>query len=165
MSSGMKDWWQEQSPRDRRILRIGSVFAGIALIYLLLWQPLHQQRDKYRQQITDQRQLLQWMQQRSIEAKALMKQPDGRNHQAIKGSLLSLVDKEARRAGLGKGLKRVEPAGSDQVRLWFDAVEFNRLVTWLGSLEDKYGTRIESAVIDRTENVGQVNARLVIKRG
>ena len=161
----MKEWWQEQSPRDRRILRIGSIFGGFVLVYLLLWQPLHQQRDKYRQQITDQRQLLQWMHARSAEAKALMKQPDGQRHQPIKGSLLSLVDKEARRAGLGKGLKRVEPAGTDQVRLWFDAVEFNRLVAWLGSMESKFGTRIESAVIDRTEAIGQVNARLVINRG
>lgn len=161
----MKDWWQEQSARDRRILRIGSIFLVLALIYLLLWQPLHQKRDKYRQQITEQRQLLQWMHERSAEAKALMKQPGGQRHQPIKGSLLSLVDKEARKAGLGKGLKRVEPAGTDQVRLWFDAVEFNRLVAWLGSLENKFGTRIDSAVIDRTETVGRVNARLVIKRG
>lgn len=161
----MKDWWQEQSARDRRILRIGSIFLVLALIYLLLWQPLHQKRDKYRQQITEQRQLLQWMHERSAEAKALMKQPGSQRHQPIKGSLLSLVDKEARKAGLGKGLKRVEPAGTDQVRLWFDAVEFNRLVAWLGSLENKFGTRIDSAVIDRTETVGRVNARLVIKRG
>ena len=162
----MKDWWQEQSPRDRRILLIGSVFAGFALLYLLLWQPMHQQRDKYRQQIIDQRQLLQWMQQRSVEAKALMKQPAGSgSHQPIKGSLLSLVDKEARRAGLGKGLKRVEPAGNDQVRLWLESVEFKRLIIWLGGLETKYGTRIESAAIDRTDTLGQVNARLVIKRG
>jgi general secretion pathway protein M len=164
----MKEWWQEQSQRDRRIVRIGAIFASIALLYLLLWQPLHQQRDKYRQQITDQRQLLQWMHQRSAEARALMKQPGGQSgqpRQPIIGSLLSLVDKQARKAGLGKGLKRVEPAGADQVRLWFDAVEFSRLVAWLGSLESEYGTRIESAVIDRTEAVGQVNARLVINRG
>ena len=160
----MKAWWQEQSPRDRRILRIGSIIVAITLIYLLLWQPLHQRRDKYRQQITDQRQLLQWMHERSAEAKALMKQPDGHSLQPINGSLLSLIDKEARRVGLGKGLKRVEPAGADQVRLWLDAVEFNRLVGWLGSLESKFGTRIESAVIDRTDTVGRVNARLVIKR-
>lgn len=161
----MKEWWQQQSPRDRRILRIGSIVVAIAMIYLLVWQPLHQRRDKYRQQITDQRQLLQWMHERSAEARVLMKQPGGQHHQPIKGSLLSLVDKEARRAGLGKGLKRVEPAGTDQVRVWFDAVEFSRLVAWLGSLENSFGTRIESAVIDRTETPGQVNARLVIKRG
>lgn len=160
----MKDWWLQQSPRDRRILLIGSVFVGLALFYLLLWQPLHQKRDHYRQQIGEQRQLLQWMKQRSVEAKSLMAGAAGPARQAYNGSLLSLVDKQARRAGLSSGIKRVEPAGKDQVRLWFEGVDFNRLVRWLGALEKKFGTDVDSAVIDHTATIGRVNARLVMKR-
>lgn len=161
----MKDWWREQSPRDRRVLLIGSIFTSFALVYMLLWEPLHQQRDRYRQQIDEQRQLLHWMNERSVEAKLLMARSGGPATPASSGSLLSLVDKQARAAGLGKGLKRVEPAGKNQVRLWFDGVDFNLLVTWLGSLEEKFGADVDSAVIDHTDTIGRVNARLVITRG
>ena len=159
----MKDWWHEQSARDRRILLFGSIFLGIALTYLLLWEPLHTQQRRYHQQISEQQQLLSWMQRSSAEAKSLL-HASGTARPAASGTLLSMVDKEARSAGLGKGLKRVEPSGKDQVRLWFDGVDFNRLITWLGGIEKKFGSQLDSAVIDRTDTVGRVNARMVISR-
>lgn len=160
----MKEWWLAQSERDRRILAIGAVVATVAAFYSLLWEPLHQRSSKYQQLIQEQTQLLQWMQQRSTEAKQLMAGSPNRPKSKQGGTLLSLVDEQARKAGLGKGLKRVEPAGKGQVRLWFEEVAFNKLASWLGTLEKTYGTQVDSAVIDRGTSPGQVNARLVIKR-
>lgn len=162
----MKAWWLAQSERDRRILLIGAVVVVLAAFYSLLWDPLHQRGDKYRQLIAEQAQTLQWMRQSSLTAKQLMAAPTARTARAKPkrtGTLLSLVDRQARRAGLGSGLKRVEPAGKDRVRLWFDEVSFDQLVRWIGTLEKDYGADVASATLDRGKTAGRVNARLVIE--
>jgi len=166
----MKDWWLAQSPRDRRILAIGGVFVVVAIFYSFLWEPLHQRHAKYQQQIQEQRQLLQWMQARSAEAKQLMSHspshsPSQRSKPKHQGSLLSLVDRLAKQAGLGDGLKRVEPVGKTGVRLWLEDVEFSHLSQWLDTLSGQHGAEVDTAAIDRAESPGRVNARLLIKWG
>lgn len=162
----MKAWWLAQSPRDRRILTIGGLFVVVAVFYSLLWEPLQQRHSKYQLQIQEQRQLLQWMQERSAEAKRLMAQtPSQGALPKRQGSLLSLVDRLAKKAGLGDGLKRVEPVGKTGVRLWIEDVEFTRLSNWLNTLSSQHGAEVDNAVIDRGEAPGRVNARLLIKWG
>jgi len=160
----MKDWWLAQSPRDRRILAIGGVFVVIAIFYGLLWDPIHQRHGKYQRQILEQRQLLQWMQARGAEAKQLMSHsPTQSSKPKHQGSLLSLVDRLAKQAGLGDGLKRVEPVGKTGVRLWLEDVDFNHLSQWLDTLSGQHGAEVDTAAIDRAESPGRVNARLLIK--
>ena len=166
----MKDWWLAQSPRDRRILAIGSMFVVVAIFYSFLWEPLYQRHAKYQLQIQEQHQLLQWMQERSAEAKQLMTRspahsPTQRSKPKRKGSLLSLVDRLAKKAGLGDGLKRVEPVGRSGVRLWLEDVEFTHLSDWLNTLSSQHGAEVDSAAIDRAEAPGRVNARLLIQWG
>lgn len=162
----MKDWWLAQSPRDRRILAIGGLFVVVAVFYSFLWEPLQARNAKYHQQIQEQRQLLQWMQERGAEAKRLMtRSPTPGAKPKREGSLLSLVDRLAKKAGLGDGLKRVEPVGKTGVRVWIEDVEFSRLINWLNTLSSQHGAEADNAVIDRGDMPGRVNARILVQWG
>lgn len=160
----MMQWWQDLEPREQRILGIGAVFLAGALLYLLVWEPVVEKHRRTREQVTEQRALLEWMRERALEVERLRTASPGAgaSKSPRKGSLLSLIDAGARGAGLGPAVKRVEPAGRDKARVWFEAVGFDPLTTWLGELRGRHGVLVDSMTIDRGETPGRVDARLVL---
>jgi len=60
-------------------------------------------------------------------------------------------------------LKRVEPEGSDSVRVWLDGAPFDVLVKWLGTLSTIHGVKAETVTLERTDTAGRVNARLTLQ--
>ncbi len=87
---------------------------------------------------------------------SLQKEKPGR-----KGSLMGQIDRTAKRHGLGDAIKRIEPQG-ESVQVRFEMVEFNKMLMWLDQLNAKDGLQVQGAVIERTENSGLINARIVI---
>ncbi|MGB5062970.1 MAG: type II secretion system protein GspM, partial [Candidatus Competibacter sp.] len=78
-------------------------------------------------------------------------------------SLLTLVDQTARTAGLKTALKRVTPQGEDKLSAQLDAVEFDKLIPWLGMLERDHHLTIVNLSVDRTGAAGLVNARVILR--
>jgi general secretion pathway protein M len=77
-------------------------------------------------------------------------------------SLVVLVDRTAREAGLGTSLRDQSPDGNDGLRLQIEGASFDTLVTWLANLQQQYGVSIESATIGAA-SPGLVNATLSLK--
>lgn len=59
-------------------------------------------------------------------------------------------------------MKRVAPQGDDKLSAQLDAAEFDKLVSWLGTLEHDHRVSIVSFSADRTDRPGLVNARVVL---
>ena len=70
-----------------------------------------------------------------------------------------LVDRVGREAGLGNALRGTQPSVSG-VRVQLEAAPFDTLVTWLATLEERYGLAIDSISVDRTAKPGAVNANI-----
>ena len=158
----MKAWWGSLTSRERLLTTGGAVIVLALLIYTLVWQPFQASSRRLRQSVAEQRAELAAMRQMAEEIKRLggssgKPSTDGR-------SLLTLVDQTARAAGLGAALKRVAPQGADRLSAQFDAVEFDKLVPWLGALERDYRIAIVNLSVDRA-TAGRVNARLVVQGG
>src|SRR5690606_18899860 len=79
------------------------------------------------------------------------------------GGLLSYVEQSAREHAVREHIRRVDPEGTDAVRLALDEVAFERLVRWLASLEHQGGVRIDSASLEPLPSPGLVNARLLLR--
>ncbi len=77
-------------------------------------------------------------------------------------SLVVLVDRTAREAGLGASLRDQSPDGNNGLRLRIEGASFDALVTWLASLQQQHGVSIESATIGAAAP-GLVNATLSLK--
>jgi general secretion pathway protein M len=74
-------------------------------------------------------------------------------------SLVVVVDRTAREAGLGTALRDQSPSGNSGLRLRLEAAPFDTLVTWLANLQQQHGVGIEAATIDAA-GPGLVNATL-----
>ena len=75
-----------------------------------------------------------------------------------------MADSTARSNGLGAALKRVEPEGSRNVRVWLENASFDQVMKWLGTLNTTYGIRTDSASLERVADAtGRVNARLSLQ--
>jgi general secretion pathway protein M len=158
----MRAWYDSLEARERLMVAAGSALLVLFLLYVLVWSPIHSGYDALRNNVEEQRATAAWMQE-SAQALASLKRNSGKAAQGLGGkSLLSVADSTARAGGLGPALKRVEPEGSDSVRVWLDGAPFDVLVKWLGTLST-LGVSTESATLERGEATGRVNARLTLQ--
>ncbi len=160
----MKEYWANLQPRERQVLIIGLAVAVPLLFLILVWEPILERRASLQERVTEQRDQLAWMQQAAQQIATL--QAQGGQKQASPGqSLLTLVDSSARRAGLGDAIKRIQPEGQGEVRVWLDAAPFDPLLGWLDGLSADHGVSVKGVVVERAEGAGLVNVRLVLEGG
>lgn len=161
----MKEWYDGLEPRERRILIAGVTLLVVALLYLIAWEPLVKKISTLEKTNQENQELLVWMEQSAAEAQQLQAKlkasgPSGRS----KGqSLLGTIDRTAKTSKLGKSVKRVQPDGQTKARVWLENVSFDSMVNWLEKLQRQQGIRIVNTVIEKQDDPGLVNARLVLE--
>lgn len=161
----MKDWFDNLDVREKRILIIGAVVLLVAMMYFLAWEPFIKKSAALEKSNQENTALLAWMEQSAEEAKELRAKlkasgPAG----STKGqSLLGIIDKTAKSGNLGKSVKRVQPDGESKARVWLENANFNDVIKWLESLQRRQGIHIVTSVIEKQEEAGLVNARLVLE--
>ena len=159
----MKAWWDSLSLRERSLIGGGMALTLALLIYALAWQPFRAGYRRLHQSVTEQRADLAWMRQAAQEVRRLSGGAGSAAKTAGEGqSLLTRVDQTARAAGFGPALKRIAPQGENQLSVQLEAVEFDKLIPWLGTLERNHQILIVNLSVDRTVTAGRVNARLVL---
>jgi general secretion pathway protein M len=159
----MRGWWEGLQPRERRMLAIGAAVVAAMLGWALLWYPLSHARADLAARVAHQRDDLAWMRQALGEVGSLRAQGARSRADRQGKSLLALADVSARGAGLTGALKRVEPAGSDSVRVNLEIADFDALMSWLDALARDYGVQVTDFSADKVEGLGLVNARVTLQ--
>ncbi len=157
----MMNFWNQLKPRERLLVGTAGVILIALILYLSVLEPFQNKVKSLEQRVAAQKSDVVWMQQAARELAVLRRQSPGAGNKAQGRSLLVLVDQSAKRNKLGGSLKRVEPDGAARVRVWLERAPFDEVVKWLSELENQYQLQVESAVFDRTDAPGLVNARLV----
>ena len=156
----MKAWWDRLNPRERILTGASGFIVLIVLAYLWVWEPFQARHHRLRQSVAEQRSDLAFMREAAQEIQRL----SGVARLASDGrSLLTLVDQTARTAGMGAALKQMAPQGEDRLSARLDAVEFDKLLPWLGALEREHPVVLVNVSVDRTEAAGLVNARIIVQ--
>lgn len=156
----VRDWLDNLSARERNLVYGAGGLLAVALLYLVVVMPFQVSGKKMTARVQQKSADLAWMQAAAPQAMAAA----GAAQQSGGESLVVLVARTAREAGLGEALRDQSPDGDAGLRLRIEAASFDMLVTWLGSLQQQYGVTIESANIDATAP-GLVNATLSLKQG
>ena len=148
----------ELEKRDRLAVTGLALFLGAIVLYLMVWSPANTFFDTSKVNHERQLSLLQFM--RSTESQA--RTAGGQSSQSLvtSGSLLPTVSRTAQDFDIKPN--RLQPEGADGVSVWFNAVRFNDLVSWLESLNMK-GISVRQISIDREEEPGTVNARIILR--
>jgi general secretion pathway protein M len=145
--------------RERRLVLIAAGFLAIALFWLVLVLPLHTMQVKRAARVEKKSADLVWMRQAAPQvAAARASGASGPSNE----SLVVLIDRTARQAGLGSALRDQSPNGAHSLRLRLESAPFDSLVAWLALLQQQHGVAIETANVDVGSAPGLVNASVTV---
>ncbi|OSM05326.1 type II secretion system protein GspM [Magnetofaba australis] len=150
--------------RERKLVLGGGGALIVLLLVFGVWLPISDHVSAQQREVSLQRQDLAWMRQAAEEVGRLRAQgATAKGAQAAPGeSLMSLADRSAREQGLGGAIRRIEPAEKG-VSVRLEGVGFDRMMQWLGHVREQFGVMVTRADVERANDQGGVNARLVLE--
>jgi general secretion pathway protein M len=158
----VRDWLDSLAPRERRLVYVAAALVAVALLYFLLVMPLEGMTARRAARVERMSADLAWMKQVAPQVRAAAAQGAGPQGGE---SLVVLVDRTGREAGLGNALRDQSPSGEHGLRLRLEAASFDVLVAWLAVLQQRHGVTVEAATIDAASGPGLVNASLTLTHG
>jgi type II secretory pathway component PulM len=158
----LRQWLSGLSARERSLVFLAAGLLTVAALYFALVLPLTTAAAKRAARVEQKSQDLAWMRQVAPQAMAAAASGAG---PATGESLVVLVDRTGREAGLGGAIRDQSPSGEHGLRLRLEAASFDVLVAWLSSLQHQHGVRVDTATIDAAGPPGLVNASLTLVHG
>lgn len=147
--------------RERWMLGVCSLVVLVTLIYLVVWEPITNAHSNRTLALEASRALAVRLEQAASQVGQVRHvQPRGTRG----GSLMAAVDLASKQSGLGKGPSRIQPEGDREVRVWFEDVSFDLLVSWLSSLQTRDGIGVQTFEVEPQASPGRVNVRLSLVR-
>lgn len=160
----IKNWYQGLQQRERQLVLAASAVIIITLLYLTIWEPIHQGIEKQTQKYQTQIDILDWMQTAAIEVRTLQASGAAKRQTNSSQPVTLLVENSAATAGLKPYLSKLESTSEKGARITIDAASFDQLLLWLNTLQSQYGITVSSANLDRNNTPGAVNARMTLNR-
>ena len=153
----LEAWYDALNPREQTIVRYGAL-AAIVLIVAGVVLQLHGAVRGAEKRLAAKRADAAYIQSVLPELRSRPLPAGGGQ------SLVMVVDRTTRDAGLAINLKGTEPSGISGVRVRFEGASFEQLVTWLLRIQQEYGLAIQAATLEKTDAPGRVNASLTFVR-
>ncbi len=155
LAAKFKAWYAGLQVRERRIVAIGAGALGVLLLIGAILLPLQAAVSNAVKRTETRREDLEWMRANApeIQAGAATLWSDTGEPPVV------LVDRVGREAGLGAALRGTQPSGTG-VRVQLEAAPFDTLISWIATLDQRYGLAIDSITVDRAARPGVVNANV-----
>ncbi len=151
-------WWAARQHQERQFLIAGAVVVAVAIFYLAIWEPVAKAQRKAEAALRQSRTVANRLETIAVEVERNRGQGGGSRTLP----LMTAVDQATHRPELGKEPARVQE-GDKEVKVWFDDVPFDALLTWLALVQSQYGIVVSSAELERKAE-GLVTARLSLVR-
>jgi general secretion pathway protein M len=152
----LRAWYEQLQPREQRMVAFGGTALAIIILFGGLLLPLQSAVSGAASRNDSKRADLEWMRAHVAEIRAS-------SNDAVPADSADppvvVVDRVGRAAGLTDSLRGTQPNGSG-VRVQLEGAPFDTVVTWLATLDQRYGLSIESITIDRTGKPGLINASI-----
>jgi general secretion pathway protein M len=158
----LRSWLGGLSPRERNLVYLAAVLTALALVYFALVLPITSAAAKRAARVEQKTADVAWMRQVAPQVMAAAG-PGGAA--GSEESLVVLVDRTGRQAGLGSAIRDQSPSGEHGLRLRLEAAPFDVLITWLAVLQQQHGVSVDAATIDAGTAPGLVNASLTLVHG
>jgi general secretion pathway protein M len=155
--AAVSQYLAQLSARERRLATVGGV-AALALLILAILLPLQQHVGAGQERLARKRDDLLWLRSMAPQLAGLRTSVP-----SLHESLVVVVDRTARQAGLDKALVGSQPSGDGGLNVRLEQTSFDGLITWLSQLRESYGVKVDSAVVDAGNSPGTVNASLVLR--
>lgn len=154
----MKAWFFGLQPRERWIVGIGAVVAGIIVLWGLVVSPLLGQAARLRASVDTKEQLL--IDVSRVEAE----QPGSLLNGRLDGDKTLVLIIEETTTSHGLRSPRTRANGPNGVDVTLQNASFDAVVAWLAALHDTYGIDVETASLVPAREPGVVNGSLLLRR-
>ena len=146
--------------RDQLALKVLAAVMLVLFLYFGLWQPAYQYKQNAQIDLQQQQDLLALV----MENKAALTQMSGAGSSTSAAlnsqQLVSAVTNLAKQAGVL--LKRFEPSGEQEIKVWVEDASFDKMMNWLNTLQKTLNVRVEQISLEKTDAPGLVSARLTL---
>ena len=159
----LRQWLDSREPRERMILMLGAATVLVGLLYFSIWNPLAMGIVKKQNSIVSIENTLTNMRESAAEITRL-RALSGSNQARNKRPLLSTIDATAQTMKLRQMIRTIKPKGQHAAQVWFDDVPFDKLMQWLGQLQQTAGVQVESITLHKRDAPGYVQARITLGR-
>ena len=151
----------QYSLREKAIVAVALLVVIVLGVHAFVIEPYQERVATLRQDIEQQNSDLVWMKS------AAARLPDARvvksSNKAISGTLANFIDQVVRRQGLSAQLSQISPIGSDEIRMRYKAVDFNRLVNFISQINGS-GLEVKDIRILPSDIPGIVDSNIVLVR-
>ena len=156
----MFEFLAQYSLREKAIVALGLLVVIIIGVHALVFEPYQERVETLQGEIEQQQNDLAWMR----TAVAGMPAAGARaTADKISGTLANYIDQAVRSRGLSGQLSQMSPIGSDEIRMRYQAVDFNRLVGFIAEVSSS-GLSVKDIRISPADNPGIVDSNLVFVR-
>ncbi len=146
--------------REKMIVALALVVIIGLGIHAFVIEPYQQRVADLEAEIEQQRADLNWM--RSTVA-GLPAAGAATDTARISGTLANFIDQAVKNQGLSGQLSQMSPIGTDEIRMRYSAVDFNRLVGFIAQANSS-GLDIKDIRISAADDPGIVDSSLVFVR-
>jgi general secretion pathway protein M len=151
----LRAWYEGLQPREQRMVAVGGIALALIVLVGGILLPLQTAVSSAEARNETKRQDLVWMRANAAEIRAAGNQVAADSNEPA----VVVVDRVGRAAGLTDALRGTQPNGNG-VRVQLEGAPFDVVVTWLATLDERYGLSIESITVDRTVKPGLINASI-----
>jgi general secretion pathway protein M len=157
MMARLTQWLSALRERERRMAAFGAV-AVVLIVILGGLLPLQRATSAAAQRVERKRNDLAFLRAVAPQLAGLVAAAP-----PLRDPLGVVVSRSARELGLDRALKGTETSNDGGLRVTLEQTSFDTLVSWLAQLSQRYGVSVDSAVIERGNAGGVVNATLVLR--
>lgn len=162
----LKDWWNNLSLREKRVVLIGAILVAVFILYAGIWMPYINYIDGMRDKINQNQKLLAWMQNADQELKKYNKQDNATKQATLNPvALLGIIQKQIDKSGLSSSLKQLKQASNETIEIHFEKVNFDKLMHLLIALSKEQTVTLDQLTTTAVGSDGLVNVDVLIRIG
>ena len=158
----MFSFLDQYSLREKAIVAIALLVVIVLGVHAFVIEPYQERVATLQQDIEQHNTDLVWMKSAvaRLPAEGIA---NAASNQAISGTLANFIDQVVRRQGLSEQLSQISPIGNDEIRMRYKAVDFNRLVSFIGQINTS-GLEVRDIRILPGDIPGIVDSHIVLVR-
>ena len=155
----VKDWWSQASSRDQLMILVCGGIIFVYLMYLLVLSPVKTMAEQQIMKKEAQKAALGRVKLLAAQVKASKSSGSSkRGGRTIESIVESSISQNSLR------VSGFDASGKSGIRVRFELVKFDNLLSWLYELEVTQGLRIKDISIASGSEPGTVSANILIQR-
>ncbi len=159
----LTQWLDSLQKRERLTVYVGAIAFVLILFYLVIWEPVISAHENEQLKHHSQRQLYSWMKDAADEIQAINSSGGSFANRFRNQSISSLADRSATTTGIKQFITKIDQS-KDGAKVNLKSADFDRIVTWLAELENKYGIVATRVKVEKSSAPGAVDADITLER-